>query len=180
MGVDISDTVLGAAIGAVTVRTLNKQLDKDGGGSSSDGSTGGSDGSADSGSTTVNQGMSEEQLEELIELQKRQYGGPESIDAYASEVLDLPDGAVGTVTVTPRDGFDLRVKRLYFDRRDGHDYSHLVDGTEVSANHQANLRSARKVTQGGKVIGEVENTSGSSSTVDYEFEGWGIPSEKSG
>lgn len=178
--------ILGAALGTVMSQAVDDTLDGDGGDDTNtkkrrpivDGDDGGNSDGTDSmnGDTTTD----DETLDELLELQKKQYGGPESIDAYASEVLDLPDGAIGTVSVTPRDGFNLRVKRLYMDRRDDHDYTHYVGGTQVSENHQAILRSARKVTQGGKVVSEVENGSGSSSVVDFEFEGWGIPSEQSG
>jgi hypothetical protein len=64
------------------------------------------------------------------------------------------------------------VKKATFDRRDDHNYSFLIDGQGLSSNHNLELTAPRKMSQGGKLVGVVENASGSASELDFEFLGW--------
>lgn len=169
--VDVKSTALGAGIAFFTVLGIRRAM--------ANGNGDGND--LDNGNGTENGDMNEdvsEQLETLINIQRREHGGAQSIDAYAGEMLELPPGAVATITVEPVEGHNLHVKKLYADRRDGHVYSHHVDGAEISNNHQATLRSSRRVKYGGRTVTEVTNDSGEPSSVDFEFEGWAIPSEQ--
>ena len=123
------------------------------------------------------QTMEEKQLERLIEMQEATKPGPEAIDAFAGETITLVDGATVTVEVSPRDGNNLRVEKLYFDRRTNHTYHHSVGGVRVSESHEALLSKPRLITHGGKTVSKATNNSGETTEFDFEMEGWAIPTD---
>lgn len=166
------NAALAALVGFFTINAVQSD---DGGDEDNVGGTAPRPIGGDDGSDNGDGDMSE--IDELLKIQRRQHGHEDGIDAYVGEVLELPAGATGTVTVEPREGFNLETKKLYFDRRSDHEYSHYVDGSEISENHQANLRVSRRVLHGGHIVGEVVNNSEDASVVDYEFEGWGVKAE---
>lgn len=120
------------------------------------------------------------ELEELVQIQRTNNAPPEAVDSFVGETVTVADGATATVEVTPAQGFDLRVDRVYWDRRDNFSYNHVVGAIDVSNAHQADFTRPRKVTQGGKVFGEATNNSGATEEIDYELEGWAIPTHMVG
>lgn len=125
--------------------------------------------------TTTEQTQMDDQLERLVDTQTRRNPGPEAVDAFSGQTVELTDGQKVTVTVTPANGYDLRVKKSYFDRRTDHTYVHNIGGIEVSSSHEAILKATRRVMQGGQVVAEATNSSGGPSEFDYEIEAWAIP-----
>lgn len=111
-------------------------------------------------------------VERLADIESIQGPGPEDKDAYADASFSLNDGETATVTVTPDDGFNLRVKVIYFDRKADHDYTFNVGGEVTSVTHQTKYTKPKLVSQSDVVLAEVTNNSGSSTVIDFEMEAW--------
>lgn len=111
-------------------------------------------------------------VERLAALEETQQPRPEDKDAYASAVIELGDGDTATVTVTPDDGFNLRVREIYFDRKADHDYTFNVGGDISSVTHRAKYSKPKLVSQSDVLTAEVTNNSGSNTVVDFELEAW--------
>lgn len=122
--------------------------------------------------TLQEQKNTSEKLDRLIAIEGKNQPTPGDKDAYASATIELSAGETATVTVQPQDGFNLRVQRVYFDRRDGHDYKFNIGGDVTSVAHRAKYTSPKPVTQSDRVVAEVTNNSGSSSVVDFEMDAW--------
>lgn len=121
------------------------------------------------------QSRTADQLERLVEMEERNQPGPEDKDAYSSATITLSDGETATVTVEPSEGFNLRVKRIHFDKRNDHDYTLNVGGDITSVSHVAKYVKPKLVSQSDRVIAEVTNNSGSSTVIDFEMEAWAEP-----
>lgn len=119
--------------------------------------------------------MNDDKLDELVQIQRTNNAPPESVDAFVGETVTIPDGGMATVEVTPTQGNNLRVDRVYWDRRSSTSYEHVVGGIQVSTAHEADFTRPRKISQGGKAVGIAENNSGSDIEIDYELAGWAIP-----
>lgn len=170
MPFSLGQIVVGSVVGTLATRAVLGDGEGGGTGSVVESSQDGSDG------LPKEDDMNEQsKIDRLIELREATQPGPEAIDAFVGRTDTVADGATLTVEVTPTTGNDLRVERVYFDRRTSHTYQHLVGGVEVATSHQAQLSKPRLVEQGGKVVSKATNNSGSSSTFDFELEGWAIP-----
>lgn len=113
-----------------------------------------------------------ERLQELVDIESVNRPTPEDKDAYASSVLELSPGQTATVTVEPSDGYNLRVKRVYFDRRNDHLYEINVGGDVTSVNHRATYSKPKLVTQSDRVVAQVTNESGATTVLDFELDAW--------
>lgn len=114
----------------------------------------------------------ERKLQRLIDIEANRDPVPGDKDAFSSATIDLNAGETAEVTVEPQDGWNLRVKRIQFDRRDSHDYEINVAGDVTGVSHRANYTKPKKVAQSDRVLATVTNNSGSGSTVDFEMEAW--------
>lgn len=162
---------------ATFLSTAFRSVITDGGGSDGgqDGTSGGDAGGNQTDGASMNGDKTQsEQLQKLIEIQQQNNPNPGAIDAYASETLNLSAGATKQISITPTKGFDLKVRRAAFDRRDSHSYKISIDGEQHSVNHNYETATPRKITQGGKIVAVVTNNSGSASELDFEFEGWAV------
>lgn len=113
-----------------------------------------------------------EKLEKLIEIESKNKPTTGDKDAYASAVVSLDAGQTAEVTVEPLDGYNLRVKRIEFDRRDNHDYTLNVGGDVTSVNHRAKYTSPKLVSQSDRVMAVVTNNGSSTTTFDFEMAAW--------
>lgn len=164
--VDWGTVVATAAVTTVVSDTVREARQ------SSEDDSGGTEASADG---TEVQEMSERHLEELVRIERTNNVPPESVDAFVGESVEIPAGGSASVEVTPTQGNNLRVSSVYWDRREDVTYEHFVGGIKASSAHEANFTRPKKVTQGGSVLGAAENDAASSVTIDYELEGWAIP-----
>lgn len=114
----------------------------------------------------------EQALDRLVKIEEKQGPTPGDKDAFASATINLGTGETAEVTVEPQDGWNLRVKRVHFDRRDNHSYEINVGGDVTSVSHRAKYASPRLVSQSDRVLASVTNESGSSTIVDFEMEAW--------
>lgn len=169
MAINWSEVVATAAVTSIVSFGVQQSLDDS------------TDDSTDSGDEVTQQattdGGTEAAMERLLEHERRTSAPPESIDAYVGEVLNLSAGGTGTVEITPRQGFTLRVALLEFDRLTDHSYNFVVGGTQITENNRAEFEATRRVANGQKVVAEVTNNSGSSSTIDFQMVAWAIPTE---
>lgn len=114
----------------------------------------------------------ERKLQRLVEIERSRDPVPGDKDAYTSSTIALNDGETAEVTVEPQDGWNLRVKRIHFDRQDDHQYEINVGGDVTSVSHRAKYVKPKKVAQSDRVLATVTNNSGSSTVVDFEMEAW--------
>lgn len=172
--VNVKDVAVGAAIATIVGQALTSDGSDDG---STNGSDGDNNGTVEPTTTATDGGTAEgSAVDQLVEFKRKNEAPPEALDSYVGRTVDIPAGGSATVTVTPEDGYDLRVKKLYFDRRSNHSYTFVVGGNQLSENHQLVLESPRKSTQSGKIVAEAVNNASSSSTQDFEMHGWAVPS----
>lgn len=114
----------------------------------------------------------ERKIERLLEIEEKRDPTPGDKDAFSSATIDLNAGETAEVTIEPQDGWNLRVKRVHFDRRDNHSYEINVAGDVTSVSHRAKYVSPKKVAQSDRILATVTNNSGTQSTVDFEMEAW--------
>ena len=138
------------------------------GGSSDDGGSGDNTPITDGGTDE----RTAEAVEALLAMEKRNNPGPDAEDASDSGTFTLASGEKAVIEITPPQGYDLRVERLYVDRRDGVEYAFEASGIRLSDTHQWNGNPARKVTQNDRIIMEVANPTTNEYTFDYEAEMW--------
>lgn len=143
-----------------------QQGGQDGQQNGSSGTGQGSNGAATDG------GQTEQALHELIEQQRVTSPSPSDRDAFASAVIELQAGETAEVVVEPLDGYTLRVSEIAFDRRTDHSYTLNVAGDVTSVSNRARYAKPKPVKQSDRVIAEVTNESGSSSTLDFELKAW--------
>jgi archaellin len=111
-------------------------------------------------------------LDRLVEQQEVTEPSPEDKDAYASSTFELNSNETAVITVEPAEGFNLRVKEVYLDRKVDHEYR-IVVGSEVnSVSHRAKYAKPKLVSQSDKVVAEVTNLSGSTTVIDFELQAW--------
>jgi archaellin len=113
-----------------------------------------------------------ERLSALLEQQRVTEPSPSAKDAFASAVVELSPGETAEVEVTPADGTHMYVSRVAYDRRDDHDYTINVGGDVSSVAHRANYAKPKKITQSDTITATVTNDSGTTTTLDFEIEGW--------
>lgn len=116
-----------------------------------------------------------EMLEKLIEHESVTEPGVRDRDSFASATVDISPGETAVFTVEPQDGYNLRVKEVYMDRRTDHDYTINVGGDVTSVSHRAKYARPKAVLQSDRVIAEVTNNSSSTTTIDFELEAWAEP-----
>ena len=114
----------------------------------------------------------DDKIQQLIDLQAKNQPSPGDKDAFSSATIDLGSGQTAEVTVAPADGYNLRVKRVHFDRFADHDYQINVGGDVTSVSHRAKYASPKLVSQSDRVLASVTNNSGSGTVVDFELEAW--------
>jgi hypothetical protein len=114
-----------------------------------------------------------EAVERLADIRAVNEPGPEDTDAYVSASVTLNDGETAEITVTPQDGQWLYVKKVHLDRYEDHVYTINVGGDVSSVSHRAVYSKPRVVQGGDRIIAEVTNNSGSTTTLDFEVEAWG-------
>lgn len=113
-----------------------------------------------------------EKLDRLIDIESKNKPTRGDKDAFSSATVELSPGETVQVTVEPAEGFNLRVKRIHFDRRDEHSYEINVGGDVSSVSHRAKYVSPKLVTQSDRVVASATNNSGSATIVDFEMEAW--------
>lgn len=111
-------------------------------------------------------------LERLIAIEEKHQPSPGDKDAFTSATIELEAGETAQVTVEPAEGFNLRVKSVYFDRRDDHSYEINVGGDISSVSHRAKYTSPKLVSQSDRVVASVTNNSSGATIVDFEIEAW--------
>lgn len=113
-----------------------------------------------------------DKLDQLIDIESKNQPSAGDKDAFSSATVELDPGETVQVTVEPAEGFNLRVKRIYFDRRDEHEYEINVGGDVTSVSHRAKYVSPKLVTQSDRVVASATNNGGSTTVVDFEMEAW--------
>lgn len=113
-----------------------------------------------------------QKLDTLIDIEQKNQPSSGDKDAFSSATIDLSPGQTAQVTVEPAQGFNLRVKKIHFDRKTDHSYSLNVGGDVTSVSHRAKYVSPKLVTQSDRVVASITNNSGANTTVDFELEAW--------
>lgn len=154
-------------------RERRKQAERDG---TADGTTNGSTKQPMTNEPAQNDAQHDEATQKLLEHQRRNEPPVEAVNAYVSRTITLNAGQPATVEITPPKGYNYRVSKIEFDRRDSHDYAFIVGGDTNAETHTLKFMTPRLVQHGQKVVAEVENNQSSGSTTfDFEFEAWAIP-----
>lgn len=122
--------------------------------------------------TAADGGEVADKLDRLIDIESKNKPTRGDKDAFSSATVELSPGETVQVTVEPAEGFNLRVKRIHFDRRDEHSYEINVGGDVSSVSHRAKYVSPKLVTQSDRVVASATNNSGSATIVDFEMEAW--------
>lgn len=133
----------------------------------------------------ANEGVVRE-LEELNRRERRNEPTYDSIDAWVgTTVNNLSAGGTATITITPTNGHELYVKRLEFTRQDNHIYTMEIGGVTVETDfHKWKATTPRRVNRGQPIVARVENNTDQSNVsnkttdIDFEFEGWGRPTNQ--
>lgn len=144
----------------------------DGGGTPDDGTNGGDSDNGDDSDMGNDDERTAAAVEKLVAIEQRNNPGLNSEDASDSATFTLSAGEKAVIEISPPSGYDLRVERLYVDRRDGVNYHFEASGVLLSRTNQWNGNPARKVQQNETVILEVENATNNNYVFDYEAEMW--------
>lgn len=122
--------------------------------------------------TATDGGEVADKLDQLIDIEQKNKPTRGDKDAFSSSTIELGPGETVQVTVEPASGFNLRVKRIHFDRKTDHSYEINVGGDVTSVSHRAKYVSPKLVTQSDRVVASATNNSGSATTIDFEMEAW--------
>lgn len=122
--------------------------------------------------TATDGGNVTDKLDRLIDIESKNKPTRGDKDAFSSATVELDPGETVQVTVEPAEGFNLRVKRIHFDRKTDHSYEINVGGDVSSVSHRAKYVSPKLVSQSDRVVASATNNSGSTTVLDFEMEAW--------
>ncbi len=110
-------------------------------------------------------------INQLVDIFLTNYPTSADREGFAGDIVTLHTGSKATVTFTIQDGWDIFVKHIYADARNGSAYQ-IVAG-QLTINDLNEAIFTRPVQAAGQAVTIlISNASGADLTYGYYIEGW--------